>query len=414
MGSLKLGTLSLLDQCIVSGMHFLTAVLVGRFAGQEELGLYSLAFSFIILTICVQKALLLTPYMVYGPRADEESRKKMRGSLLIFFGGLGAVTFLGWLLLAWAAQAFEVEHGAFAIALAFATPAVMLRDLGRRIAFADLRFGEAFFLDAFGFLILLAAVIGVIAKEQLSSISMLLIFAGSSAISGMGYFLMTWRRFAFCRSYLVSDFQRCWLFGRWVALSQMTHTAQNYLLHWILAFTGGVAVTGLYAACWSVVQLAGPFVQGAGNALGPMASRAFSKGGIQGLQVAVRKASIVIGGVLLLYFFVISWVGSFFVQWLYGTEYAGHQDLLILLAATVVVNSIALGPSKGLSLLEFPNLNFIFNLIGLVFITLLALVLGTIEGGLRGAVWGLFLGSSVPTILKWIWYQRIMGEKQVA
>jgi len=134
----------------------------------------------------------------------------------------------------------------------------------------------------------------------------------------------------------------------------------------------------------------------------------FTKGGAQDLQAVIYKATMVIGSVLLLYFFAISWIGSFFVEWLYGTEYAGHQDLLIPLAASVVVTAIALGPSKGFSVLEFPNLNFLFNLIGLVSIALFAFLLGSMDG-LRGAVWGLFLGSAVPTMLKWIWYRRIIS-----
>jgi len=392
-------------------MHFLAIVLVGRFAGKENLGPYALAFSLIILTICFQKALLITPYTVYGTRENEQTRRKMRGSLLIFFGGLATTAFLGWLLLAWVAQAIQLEYTLLAIAMALATPAVMLRDLGRRIAFADLRFREALFLDTFGFLLFLGGVVGVIAGSRLSAVTMLLIFAGSSSISGLAYFAWTWKRFAFCRSHLASDLQRSWLFGRWVALSQMTHTAQGYLLHWILAITEGVAVTGVYAACWSVVQLAGPFVQGAGNILGPMASRAFAKSGTQGLQAVVHKATVVIGGVLLLYFIAIAWGGPFFVQAIYGSEYAGYQDLLILLAATTIVTAMGMGPSKGLSLLELPNLNFLFNLIGLISITSFALALGTMHG-LRGAVWGLLLGSLVPTILKWVWYRRVVGSRQ--
>jgi len=104
------------------------------------------------------------------------------------------------------------------------------------------------------------------------------------------------------------------------------------------------------------------------------------------------------------------WLGSSFVQMIYGTEYGGYQDVLILLAASVAMTATAMAPSQSLSLLELPNLNFWFNLIGLVSVGSLALVLGTIDG-LRGAVWGLLLGSLVPTILKWVWYRRVVRQR---
>lgn len=41
--------LSLLDQAVVSGTSFITTLLIGRICGAEELGIYSLAFTLIVL-----------------------------------------------------------------------------------------------------------------------------------------------------------------------------------------------------------------------------------------------------------------------------------------------------------------------------------------------------------------------------
>jgi len=52
--------LSIFDQCIVSGLNFLTTV-VGRWCGLSELGYYSLAFTVVVVLMALQEPLLVAP-----------------------------------------------------------------------------------------------------------------------------------------------------------------------------------------------------------------------------------------------------------------------------------------------------------------------------------------------------------------
>jgi hypothetical protein len=60
--------LSVLDQAVVSGTSFATSVLLGRFASQEELGVYYLALSVVYFTRGVQEQVVSAPYMIYCSR----------------------------------------------------------------------------------------------------------------------------------------------------------------------------------------------------------------------------------------------------------------------------------------------------------------------------------------------------------
>src|SRR5581483_6028917 len=53
--------LALMDQAVVSGTSFLTTVLIGRWCGASELGVYALGFSLLVSWGCVHQSLIALP-----------------------------------------------------------------------------------------------------------------------------------------------------------------------------------------------------------------------------------------------------------------------------------------------------------------------------------------------------------------
>ena len=66
--------LSIGDQCLVSGTNFLTLVIVGRSCGLQELGVYSLAFTVVVILMALQESLLIAPYTVMMSRLARPDR----------------------------------------------------------------------------------------------------------------------------------------------------------------------------------------------------------------------------------------------------------------------------------------------------------------------------------------------------
>ena len=73
------GLLSIIDQGLVSGTTFATAVIIGRLTSPETLGLFYLLFSIVLITSGVIEQIVSTPYNVYS--------KRRRGRELAAFAG---------------------------------------------------------------------------------------------------------------------------------------------------------------------------------------------------------------------------------------------------------------------------------------------------------------------------------------
>src|SRR6185369_17376806 len=80
---LKKSGLSVVDQAVVSGTNFATSVLLGRFAVQEELGVYYLALSVIYFARGIQEQLVSAPYMIYCSRKRGRELEEYAGSSLV-------------------------------------------------------------------------------------------------------------------------------------------------------------------------------------------------------------------------------------------------------------------------------------------------------------------------------------------
>src|SRR5260370_37714340 len=66
---------------------------------------------------------------------------------------------------------------------------------------------------------------------------------------------------------------------KWHALSKAALLVQGYATYWLSAAVAGAAVTGIYAACMSVISLANPMLLGLYNFLTPRSVLAWKHGG---------------------------------------------------------------------------------------------------------------------------------------
>ena len=83
---------ALTDQSVVSGTRFVTTLMIGRWCGAGELGLYSLIFTLMILILGAQQSLIATPYTVYGNRLSGVARREYAGSAMVHCLLLGLIS----------------------------------------------------------------------------------------------------------------------------------------------------------------------------------------------------------------------------------------------------------------------------------------------------------------------------------
>ena len=75
MNSTKNALWAIADQGVLSATRFLITFLIGKYAAEGELGVYSLGFSILIFLTTFQESLVTTPYQFFFPRVSEGEQR---------------------------------------------------------------------------------------------------------------------------------------------------------------------------------------------------------------------------------------------------------------------------------------------------------------------------------------------------
>jgi len=405
------GVLALADQFVVSGANFAVTVIVGRACGANELGVYALAYTFVVLILCAQESLILTPYTVYWHRLSRRDRPGYTGSVLTHYtllaalvagcaalcgGGMLAAT--GWRRIA-----------ALMLVLAAVVPVALLRDFVRRLAYAQLRVFTALALDVTVAVLQIGGLIGLAIVGVLSPGSAYVVMGVSGAVAVAGWFLLGRPALTVRREKVLPDLRRNWSFGRWDFAALMTLMLQLSVVPWMLALVLGTHAAGIYAACISIVSLARPVIQGVSNVLVPRAALAFAEGGRLEVRRVAAKTTRLVALAMTLFCGGVMLVGAELVSLLYGGEYADCQAIVAVLALAVLCSALGTAAYDGLRAIERPDVNFKANLLGLATTAVSCSAL-MVAWGVLGAAAGLLAGYALTAAVRWVVFLRQVGD----
>ena len=399
--TLHQGIISLADQAVASATNFATGIIIARACSKEELGLYMLGFSLIMLMTDFQTSLITTPYMVYSPRLKGRAHALYTGSTLIHQLAFCLLTMFGV-----ACGAVAVTHGIgprglgpVMWALCVVIALIMLREHARRVSFARLRLMTAFLFDVsiavgqIGGLLLLA-------RFGLLSASRAYWVIGSvCGIAVMGWLWLD-REFYHPRmSESIADLKKNWVFGKWVFASGLVWALAMNLYPWFLAYFHGPASTGVWAACMGVVSVGNPALLGIQNLVGPKIAHAYAESGSKGLRRSVLKITAAIAlPVSVLCVILIFWGGRF-VTLLYGRQYSGNNFLVAILAVNFLVYAVAFAFSRALMATERADLDFQLNFAALFIMVTMGFWLVRAFGPV-GAAFGLLAATFITSAVK--------------
>jgi O-antigen/teichoic acid export membrane protein len=395
--ALHQGIVSLADQAVASATNFLTGVIIARACSKEQLGLYMLGFSLILLMTDFQTSLITTPYMVYAPRLKGSAHALYTGSTLIHQLAFCLITMLG------------VACGAFAVtkgvgprglgpvlwALCVVIALIMLREHARRVSFARLKLWTAFLFDT---CIAVGQIGGLLVLARFGLLSASRAFWVIGSVCGIAVLGWLWSDREFYHPHLgesLADLKKNWVFGKWVFASGLVWAVSMSLYPWFLAYFHGAASTGVWAACLGVVSVGNPALLGIQNFVGPKISHVYATEGPEALRRWVLKISAVISlPVSLLCLGLILWGGRL-VALLYGRQYAGNSLVVAILALNLLVAAAAFSFSRALMAIERADLDFLVNFAALFVMVTLGFWLVRAFGALGAAI-GLF-GANLAT-----------------
>jgi O-antigen/teichoic acid export membrane protein len=407
---------------LISGVSFLGTLLVSRFSNAEGLGLYSLGFSIVVTVAAIQEALVTAPYTIYSPQLDGEGRRRYAGSQLVLHVALAAAC-LALLLTGalWMHLTGHIERlSALLTILAITVPISLMRELGRRFAWAHRQARQAVFLDAIAVTTQIVLLASLAFSDGLNALSGHVAFGAASALGVVAWWSANRRAFAIHPEQVRADVKRSWSLGSWVLAGGMVAVVHSFLLHWLLAIMLGVAATGALDACWTVILIANPLVIGIGNMLGPHAAHAVTEGGFRKVRQFACSVSLLLTCTLGVFCLLLLVWSETILQVFYGDEYQGYGAVVCALSASWLAGLAGQGPEHGLRAIERPRANLHANVLGLAVTLPLALALIR-PYGLLGAAWSMCAGRVATLVLRWIIFWRYtraaaaeLAEGQVA
>ncbi len=399
--------LALADQAVVSGVRFLTTILVARACGPAELGLYCLGFTIVMLATSVQESLISLPYTIFGSRLKDAQRRIYAGNALLRCLVLAALVSGGLALAAqWSAAGLGPAGLAPVLrALTVAVPFMFLVEFARRFCFAHLRMGAALVLDMGVALLGLGALSAVFWSHSLSAATGYLAIAAASAAATVLWYAASRDRFHVVPGRIGESLGRDWRFGRWVFASQFAAAVHGNIVPWLLAFMLSTTATGLFAACATIVALANPLLLGIGNLLTPSVASAFAEEGKCKVRRVVLTATAVLGVAVIVLGAMMILFGDDLLRLFFGSSYAGQQATLAILVLAMIAEAVGLPAYNGLWALERPTANFFSMAAGLAVTVAVASLLVMSYGSL-GAACGVLAGRAIASLFQGVAFLR--------
>lgn len=393
---------ALIDQALVSGVSFSTTVLIARWGGIGELGIYSVVLATLLTLFSIHNAVVLVPYSIqhHNPvgTADEHA-----GSLLIFSIVLGGSLALIGSVLGFCILIVTDEQNAImpVFALAVAIPFTLLREFARFHVLAHLKVKRVLLLDILFAISQIGGLFLLGYSGRMNATTAISLLAFASAFVFLVWICLTRRNLKFNLKRLRETRERTWSLGGWLLVNQVLMQVQRYAPSWLLIALAGPELTGIYAACLSIVAFSNPVVFGLGNVLTPRAMEALKSGGPSALRAQAVQDGVLLAIVTAIFFMFVVVAGEPILHLVYSglnAESANHA--LVILAGASVTSAIGMPAANGLACIQQPQLVVTTGLASAAVTVLLAALLLPLFG-LVGVAYGLLIGTSVATIGWW-------------
>jgi O-antigen/teichoic acid export membrane protein len=395
--------LSLADQAVVSGTSFLTTLLIARWGGPSQLGVYATGISLLISLLAFQDSLICQPYLIQkhcpGGNPAEHAGAYLTFSALFSVGSIVALTVAGLGLLKWGSDA---EIIAITWVLAGVAPFALTRDFARRFAFAHLDMGRAFLLDLATAIIQLLALGWLAVNGWMSALTACAALGAACAFTTIMWLHHARAKFRIRAWQVRITLRQAWALGKWLFAGRVTSELQRLSAYWILMVIAGAAITGAYAACMSIVNFANPLLIGLTNVLMPKSALAWKEGGWPKLRYETIRSTVLIAALMAPLILAVLVAGDTTLRFLFrGNEFEGLGHTLTVLVAATLMGALTMPPSNALAAMERVRAIFITDILAAT-LTVVCVSLFVIQWGLLGAAYGWLAGTVADAVGRWV------------
>lgn len=347
------GVWTIADQVVVSLSSFTATVIVGRWLGKEELGVYALGMMVFWLCAGLVNAVAWVPYTARACRLSGETLGRYRAHTTVMVLAMSAALCVLCLAAGVASLAFGSSDSWLAPLCFGMAPlcfTFMMREHVRRVGIADFRSSRLLRLDL-PVALLMTGLLAVLAYTQLLSpaVALLALAAAASLSLPVVWRLVSGRGVSV--SGLARDANANWGFGRWMLVVALAWLIGDVALRWLLVATHGMDAMGGFSAAFAVVMLVNPIILAMTSFARSWAARVLTVEGARGLLRHTVKLTLSAVALACLAMFLLTWIGDLAVGWLFGAEFA-DSGLVTLLAAGICVQAVAIPVEGALTAME--------------------------------------------------------------
>jgi O-antigen/teichoic acid export membrane protein len=389
-----------LDQVVVSGCNFLSAILLARAFGIYEFGRFTLAWMLVESTGSVQFAAIIQPMLNIGPKQADADGDRYYDAVVAQQGAacalLGILVWAGAMLAGWLFADPELHR--LAVPLSAAIITYQLHSFFRRYFFARDRAFAALCTDVLRFATQIAATLALpFAWAGATAVAGIWIVAAACAASAVqGAFLLGrpgWNTAIFRDVY-----SRHWGFSKWLLPSALMFwmTSQGFLV--MSGFVLGAAATGGLRAAISIIGVLNILLLALDNFAPVQAARAFHVGGPAELRRYIARLALLTMTLIAVAVAMLNIAPGYLVHLLYGAQYEGVDTLVRWLCPLAAVYGISTVLVIWAAAIERTRVIFVSYAAATAF-TLVAAYPLTLYGGLAGVVFGSMIVETIRVVV---------------
>ena len=364
--------LVIFGQGMQSLTSFATSVAIGRFAGQDELGIYALSLSFAFLAVSLGDTLIATPYTYFKADKAQVTEKLFTVAFLL---SLLLALLLGLVFVGLQLSLLSSLHSVVLI-VPLVLLALVMREFIRRHFYALADEWAACKFDVLSCSLQFFLIAALLAFNRLSAATGLLAIALAVALALIA---VARPALAMFHHLALRDMQawtrRLWTYGRWLVFGGVCHVLGVQLYPWLALADGGAAQVGVFAACMVLANLVNPLLVSLSNYYRPrfmlayreLTTPLFIRYVFARLPLFFIPALVFAGGLY-------HWAGQV-LAWLYGDAYMSGAGTLGWLLFGLLAVAFAAPLQLALLAAGATLSNFIYQGLMLLLVLLAAVTL---------------------------------------
>lgn len=395
------------DQALVSGLNFLSGVMLARFLGLEGFGIYSIAWLGVLIASSINQPFIITPMQTLSAKKSLSEQENYLQALVfkqIFFAAfMGLLSFIVVIFMSYVLKDWKVQS--IILAFPLAVFSFLLQDFFRRYFFVTGKYYKSLILDAiaYGGVLLSACCLNYFREMDAQFILLLtaLFFLYSSLVG-----LWSMPRLCFKWNQIKAVILEHWDFSKWLtATAVLQWFSGNLFIISAGAILGPVAV-GAVRMAQNIVGITHVLFLAMENIIPGRAAGVHRIGGNDLMFRYLFKFTMQMGIITITLLGLIAIFSKQVIGVFYGTEYLEYTHLLMGFCGLYVIVFLGYPLRYAIRTLEKTQLIFISFIVSSIFSIAAAFPMIKMFG-IYGVVGGLFLTQLITLAFYLVALKRI-------